>query len=252
MNLSNGTILITGATSGFGMATARLLARKWPKSTLWLTGRRKDRLDALVGEIGDERARAFAFDIRDRAACEALGREKGAENLSVLINNAGLAAGLSAFQESDVDDWERMIDTNLKGLLYVTRAVLPHLVARKAGHIVNLGSVAGRWVYPKGHVYNATKFAVQALNEALRLDLLGTNVRVTNIAPGMAETEFSLVRFAGDREKAQSVYQGMKPLSAEDVAETIFWCLERPAHVNVQELVLFPTAQASVRDVHRE
>lgn len=251
MKLRNGTILITGATSGFGAATARLLARKWPEATFWLTGRREDRLQALVSEIGKDRARGFAFDIRDRAACEQLGREKGAENISVLLNNAGLAAGLTTFQEGNVDDWERMIDTNVKGLLYVTRAVVPHLIARKEGHIVNLGSVAGRWVYPKGHVYNATKFAVQALNEALRLDLLGTNVRVTNIAPGMAETEFSLVRFAGDREKAESVYKGMKPLSAEDVAETIVWCLERPAHVNVQELVLFPTAQASVRDVAR-
>jgi 3-hydroxy acid dehydrogenase/malonic semialdehyde reductase len=250
--LKNETVLITGATAGFGEATARLLAKEWPKAKLWLTGRRKERLDALVSELGQERCQAFAFDIRDRKAVETFAKNNDLAQVSVLINNAGLAAGLDLFQEASIDDWEAMIDTNLKGLLYITRAVLPQMAAKERGHIVNLGSVAGRYTYPKGHVYNATKFAVHALGEALRLDVLGKNIRVTTIAPGMADTEFSKVRFAGDEKKAKAVYQGMEPLQAEDVAEAIFWCLDRPARINVQEIVLYPTAQASPRDVARK
>lgn len=242
-------VVITGATSGFGEATARLLAERWPECTLLLTGRRKDRLDALVKELGENRAKAFCFDVRDRSACEEFARAAG--EVHVLVNNAGLAAGLDAFQDASVDDWDRMIDTNVKGLLYVTRALVPGMVARKEGHIVNLGSIAGHVMYPKGHVYAATKFAVKALNEGLRMDLLGTNVRVTSIDPGMAETEFSVVRFRGDEEKARSVYKGMRPLTGEDIAECIAWSLERPAHVNIQEIIVMPTDQASPRDVHR-
>lgn len=249
MQSKHGTILITGATAGFGEATARLLAKKWPDATLWLTGRRQERLDALKKELRN--AKTFCFDIRDRKAVERFAKENDLSQVTVLVNNAGLAAGLDLFQEADIDDWEAMIDTNVKGLLYITRAVLPYMVKSQNGHIVNLGSVAGRYTYPKGHVYNATKFAVHALSEALRLDVLGKNIRVTTIAPGMADTEFSKVRFRGDEKKAKTVYQGMEPLSAEDVAEAIFWCLDRPKHVNIQELVIYPTAQASPRDVAR-
>jgi NADP-dependent 3-hydroxy acid dehydrogenase YdfG len=249
--LRNGTIVVTGATSGFGEAIARLVAREWPSSHLWLTGRREERLDALVKEIGPSRAQGFAFDIRDRKAVEKFAAIPGADRITVLVNNAGLAAGLDSFQDAKIDDWEQMIDTNIKGLLYVTRAFLPGMMARKVGHIVNLGSIAGHLVYPKGHVYAATKFAVRALNEALRLDVLGSHVRVTSIDPGMAETEFSKVRFKGDSDRAAAVYKGFEPLKAEDVAEAVLWSLNRPAHVNIQDMVIMPTDQASPRDVYR-
>jgi len=253
MSLKNGTILITGATSGFGLATARLLASRWPEAKFVLTGRRAERLDALVSEIGAKRARAATFDIRSRQAVENFVKDFAQEiaDCSVLINNAGLAAGLSSFQESDVDDWEQMIDTNVKGLLYITRAVLPHLIRRGESHIINLGSVAGRIVYPKGHVYNATKYAVRAINEGLRIDTLGTGVRVTSIDPGLAETEFSVVRFKGDTDKAKAVYQGVEALKPEDIADCILWSLERPKHVNIQEMLVMPTAQAGPRDIVR-
>ena len=246
--LKDGTIVITGATSGFGEAIARLLSKKWPDCRLWLTGRRLDRLESLVNEIGPERSRAFCFDIRDRVAVESFARETVRERVTVLVNNAGLAAGLDLFQESNIDDWEQMIDTNLKGLLYITRALLPDMLRRREGHVVNLGSIAGHLMYPKGHVYAATKFAVRALNEALRIDTLGSGIRVTSIDPGLAETEFSMVRFKGDKQKATSVYQGMRPLTASDIAETVLWCLDRPSHVNIQDLIIMPTDQASPRD----
>lgn len=254
MSLKNGTILITGASSGFGAATARLLADRWPHARFLLTGRRRERLEAVCAEIGTDRAKPCPFDIRNRRAVELFAKDHAEDlaGVSVLVNNAGLAAGLDTFQEASLDDWEQMIDTNVKGLLYITRMVLPHLIARGEGHIVNIGSIAGRDVYPKGHVYNATKFAVRALNEALRIDTLGKGIRVTSIDPGMAETEFSNVRFKGDDEKAKSVYAGMRPLHAEDIAEAILWSLDRPAHVNVQEILLMPTDQASARDVYRK
>jgi 3-hydroxy acid dehydrogenase/malonic semialdehyde reductase len=163
----------------------------------------------------------------------------------VLVNNAGLAKGLSSIQDGDPADWEEMIDTNVKGLLSVTRAVLPHFLKNGRGHVVNLGSVAGHWVYPKGNVYVATKFAVRALTQAMRMDLSGTPIRVTEISPGMVETEFSLVRFGGDVARAKAVYSDFDPLRPEDIAETITWCVNRPARVNIQELVIYPTAQAS-------
>jgi 3-hydroxy acid dehydrogenase/malonic semialdehyde reductase len=252
--LKSGTIFITGATSGFGAATARLLAKSWPKARFVLAGRRQDRLEAIVQEIGGARAKGAAFDIRDRGAVDLFAKDFAAEikDCSVLVNNAGLAAGLSSFQESDVDDWDQMIDTNVKGLLYVTRAILPAMIERGEGHIVNLGSVAGHLVYPKGHVYNATKFAVRALTEGLRLDTLGSNVRVTSIDPGLAETEFSVVRFKGDEEKAKAVYKGVEALQPQDIAECILWALERPRHVNIQEMLVMPTEQASPRDVFRK
>lgn len=252
--LESGTIIITGASSGFGLATARLLASRWPDARFVLTGRRADRLEAVVAEIGAHRAKAAIFDIRDRQAVDNFARLFSSEikDCSVLVNNAGLAAGLASFQESDIDDWDQMIDTNVKGLLYITRAILPKMIEGGGGHIVNLGSVAGHLVYPKGHVYNATKFAVRAINEGLRLDTLGTNVRVTSIDPGLAETEFSVVRFKGDEDKAKAVYKGVEALQPEDIAECILWALERPRHVNIQEMLVMPTEQASPRDVFRK
>lgn len=254
MALKNGIVVITGATSGFGEATARLLAASWPEATFWLMGRREDRLRKLCDEIGIHRAKGFAFDIRDRVAVTAFAKENESalDQVSVLVNNAGLAAGLDTFQEASIDDWEQMIDTNVKGLLYITRALLPGMIQRGESHIVNLGSIAGHIVYPKGHVYNATKFAVRALNEALRIDTLGTGVRVTSIDPGMADTEFSLVRFKGEENKAKAVYKGMRPLTAQDVAEAIVWSLDRPLHVNIQDMVIMPTDQATPRDVFRK
>jgi NADP-dependent 3-hydroxy acid dehydrogenase YdfG len=240
-------ILITGATSGIGEACARLLRAKWPGARLLLTGRRADRLERLQAEL---KAEVFVLDIRDRKAVARFA--EGLEGVDALVNNAGLAAGLDTFQEASLNDWEEMIDTNVKGLLYITRALLPKMIAAGSGHIVNIGSVAGRQVYPKGHVYNATKFAVHALTEALRLDLQGTGLRVTEIQPGMVETEFSKVRFKGDEAKAKSVYSGLKPLQPEDVAEAIFWSLNQPPHVNVQEILLMPTDQASARDAFRK
>jgi NADP-dependent 3-hydroxy acid dehydrogenase YdfG len=240
-------VMITGATSGIGYATAEILASRGAQ--LILTGRRAERLSKLAEELtrafGVE-AEPLSFDISDRDAVEeamsALGHK--IERLDILVNNAGLALGTTSMPEADIDDWEAMIDTNVKGLLVVTRLALPHLVRRR-GAIVNIGSVAGRWVYPGGGVYCATKFAVRALSEGLRLDLMGTGVRVTNIEPGMVETEFSQVRFQ-DMAKAQAVYRDMTPLEARDIAETVVWCLERPQHVNVQELVIYPTDQAGV------
>lgn len=249
--LKDGIVLVTGATSGFGEAIARRVAQEWPGARVWITGRRKDRLEAVAREIG---ARAFAFDISSREEVDSFLRENAAElsQVSVLVNNAGLAAGLDNFQDASLDDFEQMIDTNLKGLIYITRGILPAMISRGEGHIVNMGSVAGRYTYLKGNVYSATKFAVHALGESIRLDTMGKNIRVTTIAPGMAETEFSVVRFKGDQEKADSVYKGMEPLRAEDIAEAVMWSLSRPAHVNIQEMVIYPTAQAAPREVARK
>lgn len=243
------TALITGATSGFGLATAEILAENG--CHLVITGRREARLGAIAKRLSETHGvhvRAVAFDIGKRAEAEKAVAELEPllKDLKILVNNAGLALGTDPLQTGKIDDWETMIDTNVKGLLYMTRACLPHFVAANHGHIVNVGSVAGRWTYPGGAVYAATKFAVRALNDSLRMDLMGKNIRVTNIEPGMAETEFSEVRFKGDTAKANAVYSGVKALSARDIAETILWCLSRPAHVNIQELVIFPTAQAGV------
>lgn len=238
--------LITGATSGIGLATADLLASAG--YDLILTGRRAERLAQVEKDLATKHGRSVTtlkFDVSDRAATKEALAQVDLSSLTVLVNNAGLALGTSALQSQDLDDVDRMIDTNVKGLLYVTRACLPSLIAN-SGHIVNIGSVAGRYTYPGGAVYCASKFAVRALTEGLRLDLLGKPVRVTNIEPGMVETEFSEVRFAGDTEKAAAVYKGMTPLSAADIAETLLWCLARPKHVNIQELVIYPTDQAGV------
>lgn len=250
----NKLALITGATSGIGEASAKSLAsRGW---SLILTGRRKDRLESLCKKLNAQYPKSqfqfSVFDIQKRKEVEGFAKkfEKDLSGLGLLVNNAGLAKGSQKTFEANLDDWDAMIDTNVKGLLYLTRLVLPHLVKNSAGHIVNLGSVAGRWTYAGGAVYCATKFAVRAISEGLRMDLMGTDIRVSNIEPGMVETEFSKVRF-NDESKAKQVYAGMKPLTAEDIAETILWVVERPAHVNIQELVIYPTDQASIRDVHR-
>jgi len=247
--------LVTGASAGIGRATALALARRGDH--VLATGRREARLDALAEEVAADptssgRIEPLVFDLTDRRATEAALEGPAAAGIDVLVNNAGLARGVAPLQEGDVDDWEAMIDTNLRGLLYATRAVLPGMVARGRGDIVNVGSVAGRWVYPGGNVYCATKYAVGALSEALRLDVQGTGLRVTNVLPGMVETEFSQVRL-GDVAQAAAVYEGMTPLSGEDIAETILWALDRPPHVTIQELVVFPTDQAGVGPgkVHR-
>ncbi len=256
--------LITGASAGFGEATAKELARKG--YNLILVARRKDRLEKLKSQIQASfestrppqtgakpvQVEIAQVDVTDLKQIEIFVQTHHGvlSKLDVLVNNAGLARGMDKMHEAQAADWDAMIDTNIKGLLYFTRAILPFFVAKKQGHIVNLGSVAGRWTYPGGGVYSATKFAVRAISEGLRMDLAGQNIRVTNIEPGMANTDFSLVR-TGSQAKADAIYAGMKPLTAEDIAETISWTLSRPAHVNIQELVIFPTDQASIRDVHR-
>lgn len=241
-------VLVTGASSGIGRASAEAFAAQGHE--LILVARREERLRELAARLG--RASFVALDVSDRKAVEAAARAHADSwsRVDVLVNAAGLARGLAPLHEDDPAGWDEMIDTNVKGLLAMTRAVLPGMIARRSGHVVNLGSVAGFWVYPKGAVYCASKHAVRAISEGLRLDVHGTGVRVTEISPGMVETEFSNVRLRDD-ERARAVYAGMKPLSAEDVAETVLWCVGRPAHVNIQELVVFPTQQSAVGLVDR-
>ena len=246
-------ILITGATAGIGAATAAAVCEAGA-SHVYIMGRRGDRLQALAKQWADAHGTTVhpvEADVCDRAGLEALAKKHPKVfDVDVLVNNAGLARGTDPMHAARLDDWEEMVDTNIKGLLTVTRLCLPQLIERQ-GHVVNLGSVAGRWVYPGGGVYCATKHAVGALTEGLRFDLQGTGVRVTNIEPGLVETEFSQVRFRGDQRKAAKVYADADVLRPEDIAETIVWSLSRPAHVNIQEMVVYPTCQASVRDVHR-
>jgi hypothetical protein len=246
-------ILITGASSGIGEATALAFARE--KRDLLLVARRNDRLERLALKLKKEhgiRCETSRLDVSDAGAVVrfAESHRECLGEIDVLVNSAGLARGMDFFQDGKLEDWEEMIGANLRGLLYVTRQVLPEMVKKGRGHIVNMGSVAGRWVYPKGNVYSATKRAVSALTEGLRMDLSGTGIRVTEISPGMVETEFSRVRLR-DPARAKTVYQGMTPLSPADIAEAIVWCVNRPAHVNIQEVVLYPTAQASPTLVSR-
>lgn len=241
-------VFITGASSGFGAACARIFAQNG--YSLILTARRKERLDALVQELKTDTldVQALVFDVRQedavRSAVDSL-PDSVKQSIAILINNAGLAVGRAGIAEGEVDDWNRMIDTNVKGLLYVSRAVIPFLQANKSGHIFNIGSIAGKEVYPGGNVYCASKHAVDALSRAMRIDLVNDSIKVTNIAPGAAETEFSLVRFKGDTEKAKAVYAGYDPLVAQDIAETIYFVATRPQHVTINDLVIMPTAQAS-------
>ena len=250
----NKIALITGATSGIGQATALKAAEAG--FDVIITGRRNDRLQELAESIRQKGADVLplAFDIRQSGEVETAIRNLGGKwrDISVLVNNAGLAVGVAPIQEGVLDDWERMIDTNVKGLLYITRAVAPLMIARNTGHIVNLASIAGKEVYPGGNVYCATKHAVDALSRAMRTDMLKHHIKVTNIAPGMVETEFSIVRYKGDKEAADKVYQGMTPLTNEDIAETIIFAITRPAHVFLNDIVIMPTAQANSRDVDRK
>ncbi|MGE3974190.1 MAG: SDR family NAD(P)-dependent oxidoreductase [Bdellovibrionales bacterium] len=244
---------ITGATAGIGLATAHVFAAE--KTPLILVGRRKERLQQIQSELQkkyEAEVETFELDISDRVQCESFVQQNLSllKKIDLLVNNAGLAKGLENFQEAKLDDWDEMIDTNMKGLLYLTRLLIPSMIENQRGHIVNVGSVAGRWSYPKGAVYCATKFAVRAISESLRMDLFGTPLRVTNIEPGMVETEFSAVRL-GDAERAKAVYKGMNPLTPVDIAESILWSVQRPAHVNIQELVIFPTDQVSIQQVYR-
>lgn len=242
--------LITGATSGIGEATARILA---PKYRLIITGRRQERLEQVKNDLSTE-VIALNFDVRDREAVnnaiESLPSEWKA--IDVLINNAGNAHGLAPIQDGNVDDWDAMIDINVKGLLYVSKAVIPGMVSRKKGHIINIGSVAGIEAYPNGNVYNASKFGVNAISQGMRLDLNPHNIKVSEIKPGLVQTEFSEVRFKGDKEKADKVYQGFDALQAIDIAETIEFILSRPAHVNIADMLVFPSAQASATMVHKK
>jgi NADP-dependent 3-hydroxy acid dehydrogenase YdfG len=240
--------LITGATSGIGEACARVFARE--KYDLIITGRRKDRLEKLAAQLNKEHhinVEVLSFDVRHRnkvvSSLESL--DEHWRHVDVLINNAGLSQGLEPIQKGSYDDWETMIDTNIKGLLYVTKIVSNWMINNGSGHIINLGSIAGKETYPNGNVYCATKSAVDALNRGMRLDLVPYNIKVSAIAPGAVETEFSEVRFKGDKEKAEKVYQGFEPLVAEDIAETIWFIASRPAHVNINDLIIMPTAQAS-------
>lgn len=247
--------MITGATSGIGEAAARLFAAEG--CNLILTGRRWDRLKALKKELEAEHGieiLPLAFDIRDRKQCEAAIDSLPADMaaIDVLVNNAGLASGLDHIDQGDVNDWEAMIDTNVKGLLYITRRVLPRMVETGSGHVVNIGSIAGTQPYEKGSVYCATKHAVHALSQGMRIDLLGKGIKVTEIRPGMVETEFSVVRFHGDSDRASSVYDGVTPLTGEDVADAVLWAVMQPPHVNVDEIVLTPLAQANAYYTHRE
>lgn len=235
--------LITGSTAGFGEAIARRLHADGAR--VILTGRRQERLDALVDELG-ERAHGLCFDVRDRVATEAAlaGLPADFADIDILVNNAGLALGLEPAWEVDLDDWHTMIDTNCAGVVTVTRAVLPGMVARERGHVVNISSTAGVYPYPGGNVYGATKAFLIQFSLNLRADLTGHPIRVTDIAPGLAETEFSLVRFKGDAEAAKKPYEGVQPLTAGDIAESVAWCLAQPAHVNVNRIELMPTMQA--------
>ena len=246
--------LVTGATSGFGEAIARRLAAEG--CHVAITGRRTDRLERVAKEIRSEHqveVSTHAFDVRDReAVTKAMAGAKALlSKLDILVNNAGLALALDPIQSGNADDWDQMIDTNVKGLLYVTRAALPGMLERGRGHVVNIGSVAGHQVYAGGAVYAATKFAVRAISDALRHDVLGTGIRVTNVEPGLAETEFSIVRFKGDEARASAVYEGTQPLRPEDVADAVHWAVTRPPHVNVQSILLMPTDQAAIPALHR-
>jgi 3-hydroxy acid dehydrogenase/malonic semialdehyde reductase len=248
------SVFITGASAGIGEACARSFAAAG--KDLILVARRRGRLEELAEDLTSRhgvKVVYYEMDVQSRSSIDALFQAHSdvLSQVDVLINNAGLALGREPIQMGNPEDWDVMIDTNIKGLLYVTHAFLPQMVKKSAGHIVNLGSAAGHWAYPNGNVYCATKFAVRAITESLRLDLHGSGIRVTEVSPGMVETEFSEVRFKGNEDKAKAAYAGYTPLTPKDIAEAILWCVDRPKHVNIQEVVLFPTDQASVGLIHK-
>jgi 3-hydroxy acid dehydrogenase / malonic semialdehyde reductase len=246
--------LITGASSGIGEASASLLAHNG--YDLILTGRREDRLKKVASEIKSntgQKILELVFDIRNQIEVQKniSSLEAGWENVDVLVNNAGLAAGLSTVQDGMVDDWEQMIDTNIKGLLYISKVVIPLMIKRNSGHIVNIGSIAGKEVYPNGNVYCATKYAVDAITKGMRIELLAHQIKVTSICPGAVETEFSTIRFHGDSDRAKNVYKGFTPLNAGDIADAILWVITRPPHVNINDMLIMPTAQANATTILR-
>ncbi len=247
--------LITGATAGIGKATAEVFAKNG--YNLIITGRRKERLDELSNYLKSTYkidTLNLNFDVRKLSEVESAIKSipDNWKKINVLVNNAGLAVGLGPIQEGIIDDWERMIDTNIKGLLYITRTLAPIMIENGFGHIINIGSIAGKEVYSNGNVYCATKHAVDALNKAMRIDMLPHGIKVTGIHPGMVETEFSIVRYKGDEEKAKNVYKGLQPLTAEDIADTIYWAASRPAHVNISDLIITPTVQANATNTIRK
>jgi 3-hydroxy acid dehydrogenase/malonic semialdehyde reductase len=248
-------VCVTGATSGIGKSTAEIFASQG--HDLIITGRRKERLQKIKEQLEQKfriRVQTLCFDVRDQKEVEkafsTLNEDQ--KKIDVLVNNAGLAAGLSSIQEGKLEHWEQMIDTNVKGLLYVTRIIAPLMISNGKGHIINIGSIAGKEVYANGNVYCATKHAVDALNKGMRIDLLPHNIKVTAVNPGMVDTEFSVVRFDGDEERAKKVYMGMQPLKAADIAETVYWVATRPAHVNINDIVIMPTVQANATTVIRK
>lgn len=250
----NKIVLITGATSGIGKACAEKFAAD--KDNLIITGRRNERLTELKSDLEKQFGIAvlsLCFDVQDRHATEAAFKDlpEQWQKIDVLINNAGLALGRDSFEDAAMDDWENMLNTNVHGLLYVSKAVIPFMIAQKKGHIINMGSVAGKEVYEKGNVYCASKFAVDAISKAMRIDLLKNNIKVTGIHPGAVETEFSLVRFKGDEQTAKAAYTGLKPLTAADIADTVFYCTTLPDHVCINDLVITCTQQAGTYYFHK-
>lgn len=249
------TILITGATSGFGKAIAEIFAsHQW---NCIITGRREEKLLALAEELKDKynsKVLSLVFDVQKREEVAAHLSNLPAEwkDIDILVNNAGLALGKESFDKANLDDWDTMINTNVKGLLYVSKAVVPYMTERGIGHIINIGSIAGKQVYPGGNVYCGTKHAVDAISQAMRIDLVSHKIKVTAIHPGAAETEFSIVRFKGDEEKAAQTYAGFTPLSAKDIADIVYYCGTLPAHVCINDLVVTPTAQANATIFYRE
>lgn len=251
-NLQQHLALVTGASSGIGEACARRFAQAG--ADLILTARRGVRLEALAQELRQQytvQVQTLVLDVRDRSAVETAFAPLADAPIDILVNNAGLSRGLGPLHQGSIEDWEEMIDTNLKGLLYVTRTLLPGMVTRGHGHLVNIGSIAGRQTYPGGNVYCGSKAAVRAISEGLKLDLVGTPIRVTEIQPGLVDTEFSTIRFHGDRDRADRTYQGMTPLSGDDIADLVLFAVTRPAHVNISELLVMPTDQSSTTLVHR-
>ena len=253
-NIKDKLVFITGASSGIGKACAESFANEGAK--LLLAARRIDRLKKFAEELRikyQADVKEIKLDVRNyEEVKESLTKlDEEWKKIDILINNAGLSRGLDKIYEGKPENWDEMIDTNIKGLLYVTRIVLPGMVERNNGHIINIGSLAGHDVYPGGNVYGSTKFAVNGLTKSFRLDVFGKNIRVSTVDPGLVETEFSIVRYSGDEEKAKNTYKGMTPLVAEDIAEAVFFCASRPAHVNINEIIMTPVAQVSITNVHR-
>ncbi|OGT37530.1 MAG: NAD(P)-dependent oxidoreductase [Gammaproteobacteria bacterium RIFCSPHIGHO2_12_FULL_37_14] len=255
MTFKNKTVFITGASSGIGAACAKYFAQANAK--LLLCARRLDILQSMTVQLQNAygiEIYPFQLDVSNHDEVKSIfsSLPQAWKDIDILVNNAGLAAGFDPIQNGDINDWEAMINTNVKGLLYVTRETLPQMIVKNSGHIINIGSIAGHQVYPNGAVYCASKYAVKALSEGLRMDLLGTKIRVSSVDPGAVETNFSLVRFKGDSKRAETVYQGIEALSANDIADAVFYCATRPPHVNISELIIMPTDQASATLISRK